>query len=164
MADANLPDGTIVGPGEVFRKCWILLNDGSLPWDNETINLVNLINGIRVQQKPIIPITAPHSRTHIHIDFISPEQDGSYESKWILSYRDQTFGPIIWCNIRVQQRHLNEIPLPQCFDLNKPFLTSSEKDVTEPLRSAEEVRENLPSLNDLLHRSIGFRSKKRDLR
>ena len=117
-------------PGQVFRKSWIILNDGSLPWENETIQIVNLINGIPFVHQPTVPITAPHSTTHLTMDFIAPMEEGVYESKWILSYREQTFGPMIWCAIQVKntnQERLTEVfecvdvPLPACFDLTKPF-------------------------------------------
>ncbi|CAF4880245.1 unnamed protein product, partial [Rotaria magnacalcarata] len=39
IADENTPDGTAMKPGQVFRKGWILLNDGSMPWDSSDIQL-----------------------------------------------------------------------------------------------------------------------------
>ena len=88
-------------PGEVFRKGWILLNDGSMPWDSHDIQLINLSNGIEVLQQPMVPITAPHDRAVITVDYTCANQAGTYESKWILAYREQTFGPMIWCSIEV---------------------------------------------------------------
>jgi hypothetical protein len=125
-------------PGETFRKGWILLNDGSLPWDSNDIQLINLSDGIQVVQQPIVPTTAPHERVVVTIDFKSADQPGTYESKWILAYRQQTFGPMIWCSIEVSHspkvensieimtNSFNEfefidVPLPACFDLSKPY-------------------------------------------
>ncbi|CAF0766785.1 unnamed protein product [Adineta steineri] len=138
IADENTPDGTLMQPGQVFRKGWILLNDGSLPWDSNDIQLINLSDGIQVLQQPIVPITAPHARAVINIDFMCPNKSGTYESKWILAYRQQTFGPMIWCSIEVNQASVAienkiepiiddnefefiEVPLPACFDLSKPY-------------------------------------------
>jgi hypothetical protein len=126
-------------PGETFRKGWILLNDGSMPWDSHDIQLINLSNGIEVLRQPIVPITAPHDRALITVDYKCANQAGTYESKWILAYRQQTFGPMIWCSIEVSPKtnllsiesiiHENplhdfeyvEVPLPACFDLSKPY-------------------------------------------
>ena len=88
-------------PGQVFRKGWILLNDGSMPWNNEDIQLVNLVDGIKIVQQPIIPVTAPHNRAFITVVYMCADEPGIYESKWILSYGHQTFGPMIWCSIEV---------------------------------------------------------------
>ncbi|CAF1028510.1 unnamed protein product, partial [Didymodactylos carnosus] len=101
VTDENIPDGSHVKPNEVFRKCWILLNDGSLPWDDTDVKLTNLSDSIKVVNEPHVPVTAPHSRAHIYVDFIAPNDTGVFESKWILSYRHYTFGPMIWCSIRV---------------------------------------------------------------
>jgi hypothetical protein len=139
-------------PGQLFRKGWIILNDGSMPWDSNDIQLINLTDGIQVVQQPIVPITAPHARAVITVDYKCADEVGTYESKWILAYRQQTFGPMIWCTIEVNHsttvesksgknlldesitssnsiNELNEafefleVPLPACFDLTKPYHT-----------------------------------------
>ncbi len=118
IADENTPDGTPMKPGEIFRKGWILLNDGSMPWDSNDIQLINLSNGIEVLQKPIVPITAPHARAVITVDYKCSNQTGIYESKWILAYRQQTFGPMIWCSIEVSQSEIKENKIRRfCFCL-----------------------------------------------
>lgn len=101
IADENTPDGTPMAPSQVFRKGWVLLNDGSMPWNSEDIQLINLADGIKILQQPIVPVTAPHDRAVITVDYMCADQPGTYESKWILSYRRQTFGPMIWCSIEV---------------------------------------------------------------
>lgn len=98
-----MPDGSVLKPGEHFEKRWVIFNDGSLPWDPEGVELVNLSDGIEVIKKPIVPITAPHSKTTITVEFLCSNMTGTYESKWILSYRNRTFGPMIWCSIEVRQ-------------------------------------------------------------
>ena len=95
-------------PGQTFRKGWILFNDGSLPWDSNDIQLVNLSDGIQVVQQPVVPITAPHTRAVITADYKCADKPGKYESKWILSYRQQTFGPMIWCSIEVVDKPVVE--------------------------------------------------------
>jgi hypothetical protein len=108
IADENTPDGTSMKPGEVFRKAWIVLNDGSMPWDSNDIQLINLSNGIEVLQQPIVPITAPHARAVITVDYKCANEPGIYESKWILAYRQQTFGPMIWCSIEVTANRIRK--------------------------------------------------------
>ena len=98
-------------PRQVFRKGWVLLNDGSMPWTSEDIQLINLADGIKVLQQPIVPVTAPHDRAVIFVDYMCADQPGKYESKWILSYRQQTFGPMIWCSIEVGQSAQNSTSL-----------------------------------------------------
>jgi hypothetical protein len=104
-------------PGEIFRKGWILLNDGSMPWDGNDIQLINLSNGIEVVQQPIVPITAPHARAVISVDYKCSNEPGTYESKWILAYRQQTFGPMIWCSIEVKNSTIIENKIRELFEL-----------------------------------------------
>ncbi|CAF4884813.1 unnamed protein product, partial [Rotaria magnacalcarata] len=101
VADKNTPDGTVLQPGQLFRKSWILLNDGSMPWSSDDIQLINLSDGIKVVEQPVIPVTAPHNRAIITVDFVCANEPGTYESKWILRFCHQTFGPMIWCTIEV---------------------------------------------------------------
>jgi hypothetical protein len=107
IADENTPDGTPMQPGQTFRKGWVLLNDGSMPWSSDDIQLINLADGIQVVKQPIVPVTAPHARAVITVDYICANEVGTYESKWILSYRHQTFGPMIWCSIEVGNSTMN---------------------------------------------------------
>ena len=161
--------------GQVFRKGWILLNDGSLPWDSVDIQLMNLSDGIRVVRPPVVPVTAPHEKATISVEYMCDHESGSYESKWILAYRQHTFGPMIWCSIQVgQPAHADnrmrkcwleppctiapnhsvlesmvkatsfdelrdgfefvEVPLPECFDLSKPFKSSHTGSMINSLR------------------------------
>jgi hypothetical protein len=146
--------------GQVFRKGWILLNDGSLPWDSTDIQLLNLSDGIRVVRPPVVPVTAPHEKATITVEYMCADGTGSYESKWILAYRQHTFGPMIWCSIQIgQPAHADsrdsvlqsigkarpcdelrdgfefvEVPLPECFDLSKPFQSSNTASMISSLR------------------------------
>ncbi|CAF1161817.1 unnamed protein product [Adineta ricciae] len=148
IADENLVDGTSMEAGQVFRKGWILLNDGSMPWSSDDIELINLANGIKIVRPPVIPVTAPHDRAVITVDYMCANEPGAYESKWILSYRQRTFGPVIWCSIQVgsttaitpavtatvpappiepkEAFELLDIPLPSCFDLTKPYQSTAD--------------------------------------
>jgi len=159
VADGNYPDGTFLLPGERFRKTWILLNDGSLPWDNESIHLVNLINQIVFVEQPIVSVTGPHTRTEIHVDFVAPMEFGVYESKWILSYRDQTFGPMFWCQIEVRPN--DDVPLPACFDLTKPFCAtrvpiSLPKPIDDPVEKLTNDFERIDDFLEITNESVSL--------
>ncbi|CAF2408026.1 unnamed protein product [Rotaria sp. Silwood2] len=161
IADENTPDGTSMKPGQIFRKGWVLLNDGSMPWDSNDIQLINLNNGIQVLQQPVVPITAPHARAVISVDYMCPNEPGTYESKWILAYHQQSFGPMIWCTIEVSQwsiieneiqsitsaSSLNEldyveVPLPDCFDLSKPYQPGMKTSSNSSLHSSSILHRN----------------------
>ena len=106
-------------PGQVFRKAWILLNDGSMPWDSSDIQLINLSDGIQVLQPPIVPTTAPHARAVFTVDYMCTNETGKYESKWILAYRQHTFGPMIWCSIEVSPSTVVENAIRNSFQTKK---------------------------------------------
>ena len=72
-----------------------------MPWSSDDVELINLSDGIKIVRPPVIPVTAPHDRAVITVDYMCANEPGAYESKWILSYRQRTFGPIIWCSIQV---------------------------------------------------------------
>ncbi|CAF1334234.1 unnamed protein product [Rotaria sp. Silwood1] len=172
VADENTPDGTSMQPGQVFRKGWILLNDGSMPWSSQDIQLINLADGIKVVKQPIIPVTAPHDRAVITVDYMCANEPGTYESKWILSYRHQTFGPMIWCSIEVGSSTVTKltnntlqeafevvnVPLPACFDLSKPYqLTSSDSSLRSSFilpRSNSTDTQSEPLVDILTHPSL----------
>lgn len=82
-----------------------------------------------------------------------------HECKWILAYRQHTFGPMIWCSIQIGQPaqadsrmqsiatatsfdelkdgfEFVEVPLPECFDLSKPFQSSNRESMVNSLRSS----------------------------
>jgi len=158
IADENTPDGTPMQPGQTFRKGWILLNDGSMPWSGDDIQLVNLADGIKVVKQPIVPVTAPHDRALITVDYVCADKAGTYESKWILAYRQQTFGPMIWCSIEVShlavienniepitndnEFEFVEVPLPACFDLSKPYQSEMKTSSNDSLHSSFTLSRN----------------------
>lgn len=129
VADQTIPDGTKVRGGEKFQKVWTLHNDGSMPWGNDDVQLINLFDAIEIVGQAKIPVTAPYQCCSISVDFVAPSTPGYYESKWILSVRNRTFGPLFWCTIEVTEENIDMsgIPMPSCFDLSQPFIPNADQ-------------------------------------
>jgi hypothetical protein len=95
LTDENLPDGTIVNPGESIVKTWLLTNTGTCTWteeyalvfhhgdDMEANNFTNLAGWV-----------LPGESVWVELDMIAPFQPGSHIGFWAMQSPDGTvFGP-----------------------------------------------------------------------
>lgn len=94
VADATIPDGTIVNPGTSFIKTWSVLNSGSCTWDS-TYKFVfmsgDIMGGAYVYPFPVT--AAPGQTVNIPIQLYAPQNDGTYTGKWkIQSSNGTIFG------------------------------------------------------------------------
>lgn len=94
VADATIPDGTIVNPGTSFIKTWRILNSGSCPWDS-TFKFVfmsgDIMGGAYVYPFPVS--AAPGQTVEIPIQLLAPQSNGTYTGKWkIQSSNGAIFG------------------------------------------------------------------------
>ena len=82
LDDVTIPDGTIVSPGEVLDKRWLVENNGSCNW-NEQFGL-QLIAGPEMgtsSEQALFPARSG-TQAEIRIVFTSPGEPGSYRSAW----------------------------------------------------------------------------------
>lgn len=102
LEDITIPDGTIVNPGDVLDKRWLVENNGSCNW-NEGFGL-RLIAGPEMGapfEHALFP-SRSGSQTEIRIVFTAPDEPGSYRSAWQASdAQGNPFGDSIFIEIVV---------------------------------------------------------------
>jgi hypothetical protein len=83
--DATIPDGTVLAPGEVFVKSWILRNTGFCTWkDGYTLTLFEG-NSMSGQDTEIGKKIASGREAKVSITLTAPDTSGTYTGYWILA-------------------------------------------------------------------------------
>jgi hypothetical protein len=83
--DITIPDGTRMTPGQDFSKTWRLANVGSCTWTRQYAVIFFSGNSLDAYQThPLLAEVLPGQMIDITIDMQAPEQEGIYQSNWIL--------------------------------------------------------------------------------
>jgi hypothetical protein len=85
LRDETIPAGTVVKPGDTFRKTWKVENNGTCDWVYQ-YQLV-FVSGERMEGMPsrsgnVIP---PGKWTQLSVDMKAPSKPGTYTSNWRLA-------------------------------------------------------------------------------
>ena len=83
--DVNLPDDTIIEPGQEFTKIWRLVNSGTCTWTSayEVFWLWGEKMGA-ADAYPLPRTVLPGEEVDISVSFIAPSTPGVYQSNWKL--------------------------------------------------------------------------------
>jgi hypothetical protein len=106
LEDISIPDGTVIGRGELFEKQWKIRNpEGSrlCTWNKE-YNAV-WTNGPKLANRSLyyIPATAPGTDVIVRIPMKAPDIPGEYKSTWMLrTETGKKFGDRFWVIIIVK--------------------------------------------------------------
>jgi hypothetical protein len=103
IEDITIPDGTIVNPGEILDKRWLVENNGSCNWDHRFS--LKLVAGPKMSAKneyALFPARSGSQAT-INILFTAPQELGVQRSAW-QAYDPQgnLFGDPIFIEVVVQ--------------------------------------------------------------
>lgn len=85
IEDVTIPDGTVLAPGEIFVKTWILKNTGFCTWrDSYTLKFFegDSMSGLDTE---IGKATASGNQTKVSIELAAPNLEGTYTGYWILA-------------------------------------------------------------------------------
>ena len=103
LEDLTIPDGTVVEPGKLLDKRWLVENNGSCNWDDQ-YSLTLLVGpnlGAPVEQA-LFPARSGTQAT-VRILFTAPEEPGMYRSAWqAQDSQSNLFGDPIYVDIIVQ--------------------------------------------------------------
>ncbi len=92
--DVNIPDDTIMQPGQEFSKTWRLINAGTCAW-NSSYQVI-WYWGEQMSSAASYPLegeTAPGKPADITVNLIAPQKPGVYQSNWKLRNPDgKVFG------------------------------------------------------------------------
>jgi hypothetical protein len=83
--DMNIPDDTVMQPGQEFSKTWRLINVGTCTW-NSAYNVI-WYWGEQMSSALALPLegeTVPGKQAYITVNFVAPQKPGVYQSNWKL--------------------------------------------------------------------------------
>jgi hypothetical protein len=82
LEDLSLPDGTVVHPGDILDKRWLVENSGTCNWDE--IYRLKFLSGADLDapiEQALYPARSGAKAT-IRIEFTAPSVPGTYQSAW----------------------------------------------------------------------------------
>jgi next-to-BRCA1 protein 1 len=123
----TIPDGTVLAPGDLFKQCWVLRNDGNVAWPADCC--VKFVGGDYMGQldsehpaaskdldsscesavcdKPV----QPGEEFKFNVVLRAPYRVGRFVSNWRLTTKDGLrFGHRLWCDIVVEPQTLPPPP------------------------------------------------------
>jgi len=109
LKDITIKDGTVLMPGEPFKKIWRLKNTGACAWRPE-YSLI-FVSGFDMEGETttINQYVAPGDEAKISITLTAPDVEGTYTGYWILTNRkNEVFGQTIFVNIVVSEDETEE--------------------------------------------------------
>ena len=104
ISDVTIPDGTVVAPGSLLDKQWLVQNSGDCNWDSR--DRLRLISGDPLGAAPeqaLYPARAGTQAT-LRILFTAPQETGEFISEWqAFDANGISFGKSFFIKIEVQQ-------------------------------------------------------------
>ncbi len=83
--DISVPDNTQFLPGQIFTKTWRLVNNGSCTWTRDYVAV--WFSGVtmgKVLVQPLASVVQPGQSVDVTVDFIAPQEPGTYQSNWMI--------------------------------------------------------------------------------
>jgi predicted secreted protein len=102
VTDVTIPDGTILLPGQAFKKVWRVLNTGTCTW-NANYQLV-FVGGESMTPANVLPIpsTPLGATADLVVPMVSPDVSGPHVGRWEMrSDQGTVFGPLVDVRINV---------------------------------------------------------------
>ncbi len=127
MISETIPDGTVLEPGEIFDKAWVIQNKGTCTWTNEYKMIYH--HGDTLGADAIYSFggaVAPGESFTLTVPMMAPAVAGEYTSFWTLQSPDgKTFGTnssaLFWARVVVE----DVMPPDSLFDLWVPVSSAN---------------------------------------
>ena len=113
VSDVEIPDGTVMRPGEDFDKVWRIRNTGTCTW-NRDYRLV-FVQGDRMDgtSEPVTSTVRPGETYDMVIDQRAPSSPGKYTGIWqMINQNAVPFGERVWVKITVPGAESKPTPIP----------------------------------------------------
>jgi hypothetical protein len=102
--DVNVPDRTIMSPGQEFIKTWRVRNNGSCPWGaGYALVYAGYAHRMNGQFIALTEVIQPGQEVEVSVQFKAPPQVGEYVSAWQMANpAGIPFPEVIYVKIIVQ--------------------------------------------------------------
>lgn len=102
--DVNVPDNTVMSPGQDFIKTWKVKNNGSCEWGaGYVLAYAGYTDQMSGQFVALTDVIQPGEEVEVSVQFKAPSQAGTYLSAWQMrNPAGVTFPAIIFVKIVVQ--------------------------------------------------------------
>ena len=102
--DVNVPDNTIMSPGQDFIKTWRVKNNGACPWGaGYVLTYAGYSNPMSGQFIAMTEVIQPGQEVEVSVQFKAPDTAGEYLSAWTMQNpQGVSFPEIIFIKIIVQ--------------------------------------------------------------
>ncbi len=92
--DVNVPDNTVMAPGQEFIKTWRVKNTGSCPWGaGYVLAYAGYDDDMDGQFIALTEVVQPGQEAEISVQFKAPSQAGIYVSAWSMRNAAGVFFP-----------------------------------------------------------------------
>lgn len=85
IEDLNIPDDTVFAPGDTFEKRWLLLNNGTCPWNEQYA--VAFVDGDLQPDSTAVPfenVVVAGQTVEVAVPFTAPQEEGTYRGNFQL--------------------------------------------------------------------------------
>jgi hypothetical protein len=82
--DVNVPDNTVMSPGQDFVKTWKIKNTGACTWGEGYELVFSYGEEMEGEPQPLSAAIAPGQEVDVSVQFTAPDLAGSYFSFWTL--------------------------------------------------------------------------------
>ncbi len=93
IADVNIPDGTIMTPGQAFTKTWRLKNIGTCSWTGYSL-VFDDGNSMSGLASSTIGTTPPGGTVDVSVNLVAPATAGNYRGYWRIKNSSGVLIPI----------------------------------------------------------------------
>ena len=102
--DVNVPDNTVMSPGQDFIKTWRVQNTGACPWGaGYVLTYAGYSDRMSGQFIAMEEVVQPGQEVELSVQFKAPAQAGEYLSAWTMQNpQGVTFPEVIFVKIIVQ--------------------------------------------------------------
>jgi hypothetical protein len=102
--DVNVPDNTVLAPGQDFIKTWKVRNNGSCEWGaGYVLAYAGYTDQMSGQFVALTDVVQPGEEVEVSVQFKAPAQAGTYLSAWQMrNPAGVTFEEIVFVKIIVQ--------------------------------------------------------------
>jgi hypothetical protein len=104
IEDVNVPDNTVMSPGQDFIKTWRVQNTGACPWGaGYVLTYAGYSDQMSGQFIALEEVIQPGQEVEVSVQFKAPDATGEYLSAWSMrNPQGVTFPEVIFVKIIVQ--------------------------------------------------------------